>query len=187
MRDRWLVMGQSVEEEERIRVERSWLLGLQSRRGALVLQFAFGKQAFPLAILPATVIDASLAFYPSACPQRAQIVERHRDEPRFSEPWPGGTVEDLLNHFAEALARNPWLEFWPVALRKMRIAPDAQGPWHACDEFDRAIPLARSSHWTLLALSGGRPIDVAGVWDGRSLEPLGAISDGTYVCVNRTP
>src|SRR5262249_15952413 len=43
-RDRWLVLGQRVEEEDRLRVQRIWLWGERSGRAALILHFAHGQQ-----------------------------------------------------------------------------------------------------------------------------------------------
>ncbi len=40
IRDRWVVVGQIVEEEGHLMVQRSWLWGLQSGRPALVLAFS---------------------------------------------------------------------------------------------------------------------------------------------------
>ena len=40
----------------------------------------------------------------------------------------------------------------------------------------RALPVSLSDAdcWTLLALSGGRPLDLAGEWDGQAFAPLTA-------------
>src|SRR5262249_49725081 len=40
--DRWVVLGQAMEEEERVRAQRTWLLGETTGRAALVLQFSAG-------------------------------------------------------------------------------------------------------------------------------------------------
>jgi hypothetical protein len=43
-----------------------------------------------------------------------------------------------------------------------------------------ALPLVRGDHWKLVALSGGRPLDLAGEWDGAALRPLGAATGGAW-------
>jgi SWIM zinc finger len=49
----------------------------------------------------------------------------------------------------------------------------ANGPWYLLDETGAAVPLAdQESLWTLLAVSGGSPVTVAGEWHGRRLLPL---------------
>jgi hypothetical protein len=184
--DHWLVLGQSLDEEERIRVERNWLLGLSSGRTALVLQFAFGKQPFPLAILPGTVIEGDVAFYPSAFAQRGQIVDRKVDQPNFKGGLAATDIAEMLSSAAEALARQPWLEQTVAILAEARVAPCGEGPWQICDAMDQAVPLAGGTHWTLLANSGGQPLTVAGLWNGSALEPLGAVVDGTYLAISAT-
>jgi hypothetical protein len=184
--DRWLVLGQSLEEEDRLRVQRNWLLGLSTGRTALVLQFAFDKGPFPAAILPATVIEGEVAFYASAYPQRGQIVERAGDQPSFTGRLAASTIADMLSTAADALARQPWLDRTVALLAEARVVPAKEAAWQICDAASQAVPLVRGSHWTLLALSGGRPLTIAGLWNGAALEPLGAMVDGTYLALAGT-
>src|SRR5262249_32350260 len=44
--DTWVVIGQWVDDEDRIRTQRSWLVGRETLRMALVLQFSAGGQPF---------------------------------------------------------------------------------------------------------------------------------------------
>jgi hypothetical protein len=50
--DEWQVAGQFTWEEERLTARRSWLYGLGTGRYALVLEFAFGSQAFATPLVP---------------------------------------------------------------------------------------------------------------------------------------
>jgi hypothetical protein len=159
---------------------------LSTGRTALLLQFAFGKQPFPLAILPATVIEAELAYYASAFPQRAQIVKRIGDQPNFTGRLAATSIAEMLTAAADALARQPWLDQTIALLAEARVAPAEDAAWQICDAAGQALPLVRGSHWTLLALSGGRPLTVAGLWDGAALEPLGALVEGTYLSLGGT-
>src|SRR5262249_23603062 len=65
LRDTWLVIGQWIEEEDRGRAQRTWLLGRRSGRGALLLQFSYAGAPFPPAPFPGTALDATLSFWPS--------------------------------------------------------------------------------------------------------------------------
>ena len=42
------------------------------------------------------------------------------------------------------------------------------------------LPLAGFDNWMLLAVSGGRPVDIAGEWNGRVLFPLAVAAEGTF-------
>ncbi len=75
---------------------------------------------------------------------------------------------------AQRVAGCPWASLHPVVLRgalplrhaeRLRVIVDG-----------RALPVSLSDAdcWTLLALSGGRPLDLAGEWDGQAFAPLTA-------------
>ena len=165
-------------------MQRSWLRGVHSGRDALVLQFAAGPARFPEALLPGTVLDAELAFWPSAHPLRALVHERRGEmKPLALRPGPAGGVDGLLDGYAQALGRQPWLERFPAVLAGVvpALAGDAAAErFQVIDAEGRSLVLAGSGHWKLFAASGGHPIDLFGEWDGRALLPLGALVDGGY-------
>jgi len=177
--DRWLVVGQRTEDEDRLRVQRSWLLGLDRKRHALVLQFAVGAAPFAYAFIPGTVIDARLRYWPAAYPSRA-LVEERRGTPQALAGAPPAldTFDALLQSAAAALAAQPWVESVPCVVRALRPARADAERWMLVDAIGTALPLAPRDHRRLIALSGGNPIDVAVEWDGDVLLPLAVIVDG---------
>lgn len=178
--DRWAVIGQSLEEEERLKVQRSWLVGAATGRQALVLQFAVGAAPFASTLMPGTILDGDLVFFPSALPLRAVIRER-RGSPLALDRLPAAaSIEALLDAWSAALARLPWLDRYPAVLQSVVPIPDGGAAWRLSNSSGAQLPLARGDHWLLLALSGGHPIDLAGEWDGISVLPLGVIADGAY-------
>jgi hypothetical protein len=184
--DRWVVLGQTVDEEERVRAQRTWLLGETTGRRALILQFAVGDGGFPALFAPGTRFEADLAFWPSAWPQRALVKERCGSTETVGAlpPVPGtDSIGSFLDETAEALARQPWLDRFPCALRGVVPVPDPQqgsGGFLVRDREGLALPLAKGDHWKLVALSGGRPLDLVGEWDGGALLPLGVAVDGVW-------
>jgi len=48
-----------------------------------------------------------------------------------------------------------------------------------------ALPLAGEEPWTLVALAGGRPVGVAGEWDGDALHALCAHAQGRVWALGR--
>jgi hypothetical protein len=178
--DGWAVIAQHTYEEERFRSQRTWLYGLQSKRTALVLQFAAGRAAFPEALLPGSRIDAELAFWPGANPQRAMIFERHATHLSFGDRLPGfDDAESFLGEAALALSRQPWLDRLCCPLRAA-VPFSSQSGFLLRDVKGAVLPLSGLDHWKLLALSGGGPVDVVGEWDGRRLFPLSAMADGGF-------
>lgn len=192
--DRWQVLGQVTEEDDldtRIRVQRSWLWGHAERRPALLLQFAVARQPFESMVVPGTVQELELAFFPGEVPLRALIKSR-RSEPEPAAHIPGfDTAEEALLVYGDAVARHPWLERYPLAIRG--VVP-RQGPagFVLCDRAGHGLPLhdggsaQRSVGWELMALSGGHPVDVFGEWDGERLRPLTARAAGEILALERS-
>jgi hypothetical protein len=178
VRDRWIVLARVVIEQERLRVQRTWLWGATTGRPALLLDFA--PPGAPLAPRPAPgmALEAALAFHPGATPLRALVAESGDPETAPGVFGTGG-AGDALQTVAAAVAANPWLDEWPVVLRS--AVPDGRddGPWTATTA-DGAVPLGGSeaARWRLLAVSGGRPVSLFGLWNGSALVPLAA-GDGT--------
>jgi hypothetical protein len=178
--DDWVVFGQTVDMEERLRVQRSWLAGRRTGRVALVLQFATGSAPFPEPIVPGASQEAVLAFYPGAWPQRARILERRGEPATVVEALPAAkTVRTFLDDVADALARQPWIERFGCVLAGVTLVSH-EGRWHARDEAGDGLPLAGKEPWRMLALSGNHPFDLGGEWDGERLRPLGLIADNCY-------
>ncbi len=178
---RWLVVGQTVEDEDRLRVQRSWLVEQGGTRTALVLQFSAAGQPFPEAIPPGTCQEAEVVFWPSAYPQRARLAGRRGGLTAIAGELPGApAVAEFLRRFAAALARQPWLERFLCVLKNVTPIPRAAAPWLVRDAAGDALPLAAREHWKLLALSGGHPVDLAGEWNGEELLPLGVAVEGAY-------
>ena len=178
--DAWVALCQSVEEEERVRVQRTWLKGIQTGRDALILQFSPGMAPFPETLVPGTVIEATIAYWPSAFPQRAKIGPRGKQPVAIDGPLPGApTAREFLTGVARSLAQQPWIDRWPCTLCGVTPAPGK--PWRVVDRQGESLPLSpHVAPWRMLALSGGGPIDVAGEWNGDWLTPLGVCVDGSY-------
>lgn len=181
VRDHWLVLGQRVEEEDNLRTQRTWLWGARSDQPALVLSFAMFSQPLDHTLPAGATFDAELAYFPSSYPLRAIVRER------FGAPWaieqmPGeASCAAAIAGYAAALARQPWIERFPIALAAVTPSPAGEG-WQVRDQGGHALPLARqfASGWHLLALSGGHALALFGEWDGQALLPLSAWAEGQF-------
>jgi hypothetical protein len=96
------------------------------------------------------------------------------------------TIDDALATYAAAIAANPWIERRPMSLANVTPMPSRSAgdvvSWQLRDGDGAALPLGPrfDDGWTLLALSGGRPLAVFGEWDGEQLRPLGVAADGSH-------
>ncbi|HEY7198883.1 MAG TPA: SWIM zinc finger family protein [Candidatus Dormibacteraeota bacterium] len=180
---RWLVLGRSVREDERLRVQRTWLQEAGGGRPALVLDFAALQQPLDPSLVPGTSLRAELAFYPASLPLRALVVDRD-DEPAPLDGIPGAPDSGAaLRGFAAALAANPWLDRAPMAIRGV-VPVREDGVVALADAGGARLPLAPGPAGLVLqAVSGGHPIDVFGEWDGAALTALSAWADGEFSAV----
>jgi hypothetical protein len=173
--DTWRVLGQHTWPEERLTARRSWLYGQNSGRTALLLEFAFGSQPFATPLLVQSTYAGELAFYPGLLPLRAVPITLTRQPQPTSERPPLHSAGTLLDAYATALARQPWLREFAATIRAV-VTRSAAGTWEAYDAgLAAALPLRLPNDprgWHLLALSGGQPLALFGEWDGRAFRVL---------------
>jgi len=185
----WLIVASAVSTEDRVTAQRTWLLREQDGLPALVLSFAAGGQPLDTSLMVGTAIDAELVFYPSATPLRAIVKQRSGSPLLFQEFTGSPTIDAALDAFSLALANNPWIERWPMALANVApIAPSKLGVgWRLCDSSGGQLPLDPqfTEAWTLLSISGGQPITVFGEWDGEQLTPMSVSARGVFYSCSR--
>jgi hypothetical protein len=180
--DIWLVLGQRVYEEEKLRLQRTWLIGRESQKNALLLQFAFGQAGFEINLPQGVVIDAELIFFPSAYPQRVLVKSRKDMDGSFNENFGYTTVSEVFKVYGAALSCNPWLEHLPIALSS--VTPLQQnGQWLVVDSEGKALTLSPrfEKGWELMAMSGGRSLKIFGEWNGEHLYPLNLWVAGKFI------
>jgi hypothetical protein len=177
--DHWLVLGVRPLTDAAVPGRRIWLRGRS--RWAMLLTYAAPNGAWQdpatARLQPGTTVHADLHYYPGEPALRALIGTRHGEPvPAVQPPAPSADcVNVLLAEWSAALAQDPWLTTWPALLSGIPVPADTdQGRgWRLADQAGTALPLAdRDSLWTLLAVSGGAPVTVAGEWHPDGLVAL---------------
>ena len=180
--DDWAVLGQWEEMQDRGQFQYTWLRGHATGRTALIVQFALLGGAYAEVLMPGVSQRGEMGFWPGANPQRAYPLTREGNVHSLTGPLPGAcAIEPFLASVADALARQPWQERFLAVLSP--VTPyygGVTGAWRVHDADGAALPLLPGDYWRLLAISGGRPLEVVGEWDGRALRVLGALSGGVY-------
>lgn len=184
--DTWLVVGERVYEEDRLRVQRSWLAGCNSRRFAVVLNFTHLSQPqVDAGLVPGTLFNGELVFFAGACPFRALVKSRASTNMEQSGLPAHLSAEQMLQSYSSALGLNPWLTEFPAAIAE--VTPVKQGDrWLVRDSEGRSIPVVPHYRrgWQLLSISGGHPMWLFGEWNGEWLLPMSTLAEGRLILVH---
>ena len=172
--DQWIVAGRSDTREDRIEVRRIWLRGTTSGRWALVLSFAAYQQSLDASLVVGTSVEADLHRYPGSA-LRALVGTQHA-EPLEGVHSPANTVAGACDELGAMLANEPWLDRLPVTVRASLTRTGSC--WVLTDDTG-SLPMVESAHSdagsgiaTLLAVSGGGPIDLTVEWTPHGVVPL---------------
>ena len=177
----WQVLGVGRDDLDAVTAQRTWLHNDRTHDTVQVLDFAAGGGQLPVPPVVGSMVRTDLALYPGSEPRRAVFVGTRAVAGTAKRLTMGVTVEDALAGAAGAMASNPWAERLPFALREVQVVRAAGGAM-AVDGAGRALPVdPRIEVRGLLAVSGGRPCDLFGEWNGRALRPLAAMVDGKVV------
>lgn len=187
LRDRWLVLGRRVVDEERLKVQRTWLWGATSVRPALILDFSAAGQPLDRSLVPGSTLDAELVFFPGSTPLRA-LPQARQVSTAAAPALPERTLAEATAAYAAALAANPWLERAPLLAGPLTLAR-AEERWHVRDAEGHRLPLPPrfDAAWRLLAITGGQPFSLAAEWDGDTLAPLCAQQGGRLIGLGEQP
>ncbi len=181
--DRWLVIGQRIDDRGDIVTARTFLLGQTSGRIALHLAFGVGAAPPTLLAIPGQAFRATLTFYPSSTPLRAAV--RPPIEPDGDITGVPGALPlaKVVDEHAARLARNPFTGSWPVVIGE--VVPVLVGDRLLVRDVDgTALPLLTPDVAPrLFAVSGGHAVTLVAEWDGNWLRPLAAHADGHLASV----
>jgi len=170
--DKWLVIGQSEGKEEDIRYRRTWLQGITTHKTALLLDFAWRFSPFEFNWKVGSLLQAEVAYYPAAYPQRALV----KDFVIIYEPIDLAGYADwevFFRQYADALAQNPWLLTFPGLLDGLTpVLPNEQLSLIDTNLAQLPIQTAEEIKWKILAIGGGHPMQIFGEWNGKSFTPL---------------
>lgn len=180
--DEWVVTGvHRFEINERTRGQRIWLRG---KKDALIEELAFDDAMFSTDLQPGQAFNGELVFFPSRYKLRAYLPQKNVSE-QTGVAAIGDMVSDSIRHYSAAISQNPWLKAFPMVLEAVIPARFAGG-WVLREADGLYLPLAAdfAHRWSLMTLSGGKPIYVGGEWNGHEFLPLTAILEGRLINLN---
>ncbi len=176
--DTWAVVGMRDSDEEQVSTRRVWLYGTTTGRYALVLFFAPRGVPLDASLVPGSGVTADLHFYPGAPALRALVGGVHDVQQRARFEMDGCTVAQAVAAWRSALAEDPWLGSYPLAIRAgARLVPSPG----LADDAGGSVRLVGAATLPLLALTGGHPATVFGELEPRGFLPTAVLTDDGLV------
>jgi hypothetical protein len=175
--DVWHVWGRTLDEDaDGMRVQRAWLVGQNSGRRTLILDFAHRTQTIENALPAGTVFSGKLVYYPGSVPLRALVVSNSTQDAAFSSAHVG-QIDEELGRWRKSVSANPWLPELPLLLRDVTIQRRAEGQWELVASNGTSLPLVDTQVrlWQLLAISNAQPAVVFGTWNGEAFTVLSTL------------
>ena len=147
--DTWVVVGQWIDDDERIRTQRSWVTGRTT--GARVDPAVLaGRAALPRIDRRGDRTGRHARVLPRSGALRARFVQREGNVTSLSNRPPGfDTVEDFLASVTASLVKQPWLNAFGGVLRDATIVRTET--WLVRDHMGHGLPLRGANHWKALA------------------------------------
>lgn len=174
----WLVLGAHRSDDGRLQQQRTWLRAPDGTT-VVVLDFAAQSESLATPQLAGALLDTTVARYPGSGPQRAMFNSPVAPLGMATDLGGGSSIQEALEAESAAVALSPWRERHPVLLGGVRVSPGGQG-WLRDGSGD-ALPLVDAPLDSLLALTGGHPVDLFGELEEGRVRPLSAVIGGAVV------
>lgn len=180
--DQWLVLGQLSETSASHQKLVTWVWGIENSKVARLEQSINGKHPAGVCYITGSLLRGAVQFGESAWPLRAQFVEKPLLQVDPLPPIGEASFRNAVGQYATAKRHNPWIEQFPLVLSAC-LPIQENGRWLILDQQQNILPLVPSFNygWHLAALSGGQPIGIFGMWNGRILDPLSVLVDAQWI------
>lgn len=187
LEDYWIVLGVEMGYEDRLGYQRTWVWAEQQQQAALMLDFAFGNEAFPTSFDLGDTFWAKATYYPGTSQNgRAVFQDIRQDTQPFTQLSGPNSLQTIMEGFSEVIPHSPAQNTYPVLLVEMSCFT-REDRFYLYDQDGYYLPLQidKRSGWRLVAMSGGSPVSLFATCDGTCLRPLSAILQNRIV--NLTP
>jgi len=181
--DEWMVLGnwQGVNVDQAA-YRKIWMQGKDTQLMALLVEYDYRGGGFEGVFKVGEPVKAEMVYYPGVDALRVAIKHRYPPENYSKQVVTYENIEAMLVAYAEALSQNPWLSVFPCALEDV-IPLYHESKFFLIDKNKNKIDLETKDEagWSLLSMSGGKPVVVFGEWKGDRLFPLSVFAEGQFV------
>ncbi len=185
IKDHWIVVGQYQEESDDLIVRRTWLLGCQSNRQALILDFGTPYAPLTNLVAPGSIVEAGIAFFPSVFEYRA-VIKQQRNVTDSIPLFPNQFTswEEILDFKIGIQSKNPWQNEIICVLKQARLM-DHHGKWIICDQHKRYFPVSsfinENKLLELIAIIAESAVTMVLLLKNNQYQPLGIIDGQQYI------
>ena len=184
VKDTWMILGQIEGVEEKLNFRRTWVLGFETKRYGLILDYAFGRHPYTANYRTGNVFVGQVVFYPSNAPLRMAVKEKLVLDRRIKRIVGFDSFTEYLTFYTQNLASNPWQIAFPCSLESITPLVE-KGQLLLLDKDQKVIPVFQNekSKWKILSASGGHSVNIFGEWSGEKFLPLSLSVDNKYVAL----
>jgi hypothetical protein len=179
--DQWHVLGEAVEIDDRLTVQRLWLHSTRSARFALLISYVAPGMSIDRSWHVGKTYKADLCYYPAAFPLRAVVTRRAESKTLDCPPVCAASADltEALAGCTQMMAANPFLRTLPIWVDQARLARDGDRLFLS-DRTGAALEVSSrfGGQWQALAQTGGWPATWFCEWDGERLNPMSLRVDG---------
>jgi hypothetical protein len=176
--DTWHVVGRRVEAEVNRKVQHTYFWSEKSSRPALFVDVVHATKTAHTRFLPGAVLDATLSFYTSSTPLRAELVSLQKVTQPENVVKGESSLKSAMTNFTKVTTANPWLRSYPLVFQGV-VAERHEGNWIIRDSEGYFLPLPpRFGYgWYLRALSA-ESLWLFGEYDGVRFLPISTWANG---------
>jgi SWIM zinc finger len=188
VKDTWLVVGQeTTTTEDAVIIQRNWLVGVETNQTALILNFGTRFAPMDISVIPGSIIEAAIVFFPAIINQRAVIkLQKGILETLPKTPQLISNITALYAYKHSIAITNPFANDVVVCIKNIRIGQH-EAAFNAYDEEGYFIKLStdfifeKQLNW--LAITAGNYYCIAAIIRDEKLFPLGVFMEEQYILI----
>lgn len=157
--DDWMVLSSENDHQAHLQIQRTWMIGRNTGKVALFLQFYIKSQMPEFKLLPGTMMEADLTFYPGLRSQRVNIKRQGQITP-LKHLKGHKNIPSLKQAIVNEISENPFFETSICVINDVRFGT-LKDEWFLKDLEANSLKIEIDSYTLrmILAVTGGQLFD----------------------------
>lgn len=172
--DDWIVLGQTIYEENRLWIRRAWLQSCNTQKIILMLDFSHGFRKFEHSLLNGSCVHVKIALQSGRGIQRGIFVEAPVMKTTINTIVlpPLFSLEKSLDLLTTQTAENPWRFQQALVVSNATIMLQGDSWFLISEEKQIPLDIPKNQAWKIYSESGGETLHFFGEWQANQLRPL---------------